>query len=229
VDAPTKLSEQQRSLLSYCEQQWFLKGRLPTPQELCKKYSLTPSKLNEWLNSDLFKQNFEARGMPIIQGLDLTPTQITVINTLMNLADTRSERKKLSDLGISASQWSGWKRDPAVMEYMRARSEQILEGAIPDAHLALVEKVQAGDMSALKFYYEMTGRYTGQRPGMDPQALLTRVFDIIAKHVNNIEVLDGIAHDFLLLAGVDRLGNMKSDKPPVAGEIVQEQTIDGGF
>jgi hypothetical protein len=223
VDA---LTEQQRSLLSYCEQQWFLNGRLPTPKSLCDKFKLKPSTLNQWLTSDLFKQNFEARGIPTIHANELSSEQLTVINVIMNLADSRSERKKLSDMGISARQWEGWKRDPVVMEYMRERSEQILGGAIPEAHLALVDKVRAGDMTALKFYYEMTGRYTGQTNGMDPKALLTKVFDIIAKHVTDPAVLSGIATDFQLLAGVDRVGTISSE-PPVAGQVVNELT--GGF
>jgi hypothetical protein len=144
----------------------------------------------------------------------------------MNLSDTRSERKKLSDLGISARTWEGWKRDPVVMEYMRERSEQILGAAIPEAHLALVDKVRAGDMSALKFYYEMTGRYTGQNNGLDPKVLLSKVFDIIAKHVTEPQILQAIASDFQLLAGVDQVGTVSSTQPPVAGEVLE---VTGGF
>jgi hypothetical protein len=214
-----ELTEQQRSLLSYCEQQWFLHGRLPVAKVLCEKFKLKPSTLNEWLQSEIFKLNFEARGIPTIHANELTAEQTTVINAMLNLSDTRSERKKLSDLNISARTWEGWKRDPVVMEYMRERSEQILAGAIPDAHLALVDKVRAGDITALKFFYEMTGRYTGQTNGMDPRALLTKVFDIIAKHVTQPEVLQAIATEFQLLAGVDRVGSIKKEAP-VAGQIV---------
>lgn len=220
-----ELTELQRQLLSYCEQQWMLHGRLPTPQVLCTKFKLKPSTLNEWLGSEIFKQNFEARGIPTIHANELTSSQVTVINAMLNLSDTRSERKKLSDLGISARVWEGWKRDPVVMEYMRERSEQILAGAIPEAHLALVDKVRAGDITALKFYYEMTGRYTGQAGGLDPRAMLTKVFDIIAKHVTDPGVLQAIALDFQLLAGVDRVGSIKKEVP-VAGQVVAGNMLD---
>lgn len=223
-----ELTETQRNLLSYCEAQWYLHGKLPTPKALCDKYKLKPSTLNEWLKTEEFKLNFEARGIPTIHANELTAEQITVINTMLSLSDTRSERKKLSDMGIQARTWEGWKRDPVVMEYMREVSERLLADAIPDAHLALVDKVRAGDMSALKFYYEMSGRYTGQNNGVDPKALLGKVLDIISKHVTDPEVLQSIATDFMLLAGVDRLGNMstKLEQPPVAGEVVHEL---GGF
>ena len=220
-----ELTEQQRMLLSYCEQQWFLHGKLPTAQVLCSKYKLKPSTLNEWLTSDIFKQNFDARGIPTIHANELSASQTTVINAMLNLSDTRSERKKLTDLNISPRVWEGWKRDPVVMEYMRERSEQILAGAIPDAHLALVDKVRAGDITALKFYYEMTGRYTGQAGGIDPRAMLTKVFDIIAKHVTQPEVLQAIALEFQLLAGVDRVGTIKSN-PPVAGQLLAGSALD---
>ena len=220
------LTEVQRKLLSYCEQQWYLHGKLPTPKVLCEKYKIKPSTLNEWLSSEIFQQNFEARGIPTIHANELSSEQVTAINLIMNLSDTRSERKKLSDLGISARTWEGWKRDPVVMEYMRERSEQILGAAIPEAHLALVDKVRAGDMSALKFYYEMTGRYTGQNNGLDPKVLLSKVFDIIAKHVTEPQILQAIASDFQLLAGVDQVGTVSSTQPPVAGEVLE---VTGGF
>lgn len=214
----------ERQIISHLEMGWFLHGSLPTPKELSDKFDMTQSAVGAFLNRPEVQQSLAARGMPQIQHASgLTSEQVGIINEIMNLSDTRSERKKLSDRQITPKQWDGWKQDPKVKQYMAARAEEILGGAIPDAHLALVDKVKAGDMGALKFYYEMTGRYTGQNQGIDPRQLLTRVFDIIAKHVNNPIALNAIAEDMTALMGQTSLdqGASLNTKAPVAGEVLQ--------
>lgn len=220
MDTPPKaFTELDRQIIGFCESQWFLRGSLPTPETLSDKFNMTSKAITLFLSRDEVKASFNARGIPIIQGRDLTAEQVTVINLMLNLSDTRSERKKLADSDVTARQWEAWKRDPKVREYMRTRSEDILNGAIPEAHIALVDRVRTGDISALKFYYEMTGRYTGQQSGMDPKVLLGKVFDIITKHVQNPVVLEAIAAEFRVLAGLDSAANLKTE-PPVAGEVV---------
>lgn len=216
----TNLTERDRRIIAYCEQAWFLHSKRPSLSDLASRFNMSTKAVESFFSNEIVQKSFEGRGVPILQISEISSDQILVINTMLNLSDTRSERKKLADFGVSAATWEGWKKDPKIADYMRNRSEQILAGAIPDAHLALVDKVRAGDMSALKFYYEMTGRYTGRDAGLDPRALLTKVFDIIAKHVQQPEILQAIATDFTLLAGVDQLGNMESNSPPVAGEVV---------
>jgi hypothetical protein len=217
---PAPFTDKERQILGYIESEWFLRGVRPTPETLSNKFNMTPKALNTFITRQEVRISLESRGIPLIDGRDLSVEQITVINLMLNMSDTRSERKKLADSNISPRVWEGWKRDPKVRAYMLSRTEDILSGAIPDAHLALVERVRSGDMGALKFYYEMTGRYTGQNAGMDPKVLLTRVFDIIAKHVQNPIILQAIASEFQLLAGLDQAGNLNS-RAPVAGEVVQ--------
>jgi hypothetical protein len=224
IQQPKPFNEQERQIISYIESEWFLKGSKPTPETLSSKFGMTSRAIGEFLNRVEVKKSIEARGIPPIEANDLSPEQIRLINEMLNVSDTRSERKKLADAGISAAKWAGWKQDPKVREYIRTRSESILGDAIPDAHLALVERVRTGDISALKFYYEMTGRYTGQNANLDPKVLLTRVFDIIAKHVTNPIVLQAIATEFQIMAGLDQAANMNT-RTPVAGEIVQGSTV----
>lgn len=215
----------ERQIINHLEMNWFLQGSIPSPKDLSEKFDMTQAAVGAFLNREETRQSLTARGMPQVQHISgLSPEQVGLINQVMNLSDTRSERKKLSDAGITPKVWDGWKQDPKVKQYMSARAEEILGGAIPDAHLALVDKVKAGDMGALKFYYEMTGRYTGQNQGIDPRQLLTRVFDIIAKHVQNPIALNLIAEDMTKLLGqstLDPADNI-STKAPVAAVVVQE-------
>jgi len=209
----TKLTLQERNIVSYCEQRWFLDGVLPTPETLCESFLLTPKALNTILNKDLVKQSLEERGIPTISGRGLSPQQVTAIHTMTNLADGRSYRKKLSDMGISETKWNGWRRDPEFAEYLKDITLKIFDGSLPDAHLALIENVQRGDLSSLKFFYEITGYYTGSEKQLDIRVILNRVLDIIATHVQDQETMALISRDFGLLIGLDQ------DARVVRGEI----------
>ena len=210
------LTEQESRLIAFCEQQWFLSGKLPTPEQLSKTFSISHKKLNELLTK--LKDSFEERGMPVIEGRSLTPEQITLANTMLNLADQRSNRKKLQDAGVTPTKWDGWMQDPDMKEYMMTRSKQILEGALPDAHLALVENVKRGDLGSLKFYYEVSGFYTGKENQIDVRQILNKVLEILMIHVTDPEVLKKISRDLALLVGLD--SPAKVETQVVRGEIL---------
>lgn len=197
------LTEKARNLLAYSESEWFSRGVMPTPETLCEIFDITPKALKVLLDDDEVKKSFAARGMPIVEGRSLTPEQITVINTMLNLSDTRSERKKLADMGVSASVWNGWRKNPAVREYMVKVTENLLKESLPDAHLALVDNVRRGDLGSLKFLYEVTGHYTGSEKQIDIRMILERVFEIIATHVTDAGTLQEIARDMKLLVALD--------------------------
>ena len=216
------LSELERKILNFCETEWFLQGRLPTPETLQTKFNLSPKALMKSLTSELVVKSFEGRGVPIIEGRTLSPDQVTAINTILNTTDTRSQRKKLQDMGISAAQWNGWKQSAQFKEYYKKRVEQIFGDALPDVHMALMDRAVNGDLGALKFYYEITGHYTGNGQAVDLKMILERVFEIISLHVQNPAQLSAIAGDLLKLAGVDSMANMEPEDP-VAGVVVKNE------
>lgn len=221
------ITELQRKIIARCESTWFSEGRLPTPEVLRAEFNLTSRALNDILGDELVQKSFEARGIPIIEGRSLTPEQITAINTILNFADTRSEKKKLQDMKISPGQWNGWRQNPAFKEYLLNRSEGILGDSIPDVHLALVDRARNGDLGAIKMVYEMTGRYKADGPQMDPKALLNKVFEIISRHVQDQNALLAISSDFAQLAGIATPDSVVNE-PPVAGVVVPQE-ITGGF
>lgn len=221
------ITELERKLIAHCEHSWFLKGVLPTPETLRTEFNLSQKRLNELLESEVVQANFKERGIPTIQGRSLTPDQLTAINTILNFTDTRSEKKKLADLGISQTTWNGWRQNPAFKEYLLQRTESILGDSIPDANMALVERARNGDLGAIKLVYEMTGRYRGNETGIDPRALLNKVLEIISIHVQDPETLLKISNDFAKLAGVASNDTVNTN-PPVAGEVIRSQ-IEGKF
>lgn len=213
------LTELERKLINWTESKWFLEGVLPTPEQLRDKFDLGPKQLMAILNKEIVVKSFQGRGMPVIEGRTLTPEQITAINTILNTTDTRSEKKKLQDMNISAVQWNGWKQSKQFKEYYRARVEKIFGDALPDVHMALRERAVNGDLGALKFYYEITGHYRGNEAGVDIRMIIERVFEIISLRVKDADTLSAIAGDLLKLAGVDSVSSI-SNEPPVAGTVV---------
>lgn len=215
------LSDLQKRLIAYSEMMWFQYNRLPTPDELCSQFNLSAKALNKILADEDVVKSFEGRGMPVVQGRDLTPKQVTAINTILNLADQRSRRKKLQDMGISETIWNGWQQNPSFAMYFADRAEKILGDSIPEAHLALVDNVMHGDISSIKLLYEITGRFKSGESGADPRVIINKVFEIIAKHIQDSDVLDAIANDLALLVALDRPSSITPVAAPqvVRGEI----------
>lgn len=210
-----ELSEKDRNLLNHCEMEWFLHGRLPTPEQLQDKFNLSPKALMETLTR--LEPSFSGRGIPSIEGRTLTAEQITAINTVLNTTDKRSQNKKLADMGISAAKWNGWKQSAQFKEYYKTRVEAIFGDALPDVHMALMDRATNGDLGALKFYYEITGHYTSEGKAVDLKMIMERVFEIISIHVKDPTMLASIGGDLLKLAGVDQRPTVNT----VQGEVEQ--------
>lgn len=128
---------------------------------------------------------------------NLTPKQLLVANTLLDTIDTRSEKKKLQDLRVSTATYQAWLNDPIFVDYITKRAELLLGPAQADAHLALIDKVKAGDVSAIKYYNDLVGRFSptssngvnvnvgvsGSRS--DFKALLFHILEIIQDEVDD--------------------------------------------
>jgi hypothetical protein len=153
----------------------------------------------------------------------LTPVQLVVANTMLDLIDTRSQKKKLQDLNVSTTTYNTWLKDPVFQTYLRERAESMLGENQHEAHLALLDKVRMGDMKALEFYYEMTGQYTRASASqqnvasvaVDIQNLLVRIIEIINDEVDDPQVKMIIADRFkeLMVART------------IAGELVKPEII----
>ena len=216
------LNELDRGIVSFCEQSWFLRGSLPTPELLQTEFKMTARAIKAFLEREEIQESFDGRGIPTIVGRSLSPDQITAINTILNFADTRSEKKKLADMNISTVQWNGWRANPAFKEYLLNRTEGILADSIPDVNVALVDRARNGDLGAIKLVYEMTGRYRGNEAGVDVRQIMHQVLEIITMEVQDPVALNNISRRLLGLAGIDQPANIENE-PPVAGEVIHAQ------
>lgn len=129
----------------------------------------------------------------------LTPEQLKVANAMLDLVDTRSQKKKLQDLNVSTSKYQSWLKDPIFSAYLHKRAEDILGENKHEAALALMDKVRMGDTKAIQFYYELTGRYvsggaaSANTQAMDFQGLLVAILEILNDEIDDPQVAANIS------------------------------------
>jgi hypothetical protein len=128
---------------------------------------------------------------------------------MVDILDKRSRLKKLTEFGITTSEYNTWLRDPLYREYCLARAEELLESSQHIAHLSLIDRVAQGDLGAIKYFNSMTGRY--RENGASPVQInlsntnnygedkLIAVVEIIQRHVKDPDVLAAIGADILAL------------------------------
>jgi hypothetical protein len=216
------LTSSDKALLAFFEQSWLLHGSLPT-REVCVKAGFGGSLFDKALKNESFKDALQRRGITLGSTSLLTPEQLSVANIMLDIRDNRSQRKKLQECNVTTAKWEGWLRDPAFQQYIRSRAEAMLGDNLHESHLALLDRVRSGDISAIKYFNEITGRYVPSgNEKVDVNGVLMKVLEIIQRHVKEPEALNNIAADFLLLADTS---GVQARMPGVSRPIVMLETI----
>lgn len=206
------LTDVQLQLLNFCEQYWFQHSTVPS-EDYCAENGLDRKFYQKCFKSKNFREALLARGV-LIRGVTvgndpftkmsaLTEEQLTVANVLLDRNDNRSRKKKLQDLQVSSAQLNSWYRDPAFQHYMRERTEGMLgESGAVEADLALLDSLRDGDLSAVKYFNEFTGRYRPNQAtdSVDVKQLLQLFIEVIQKHVTSTDQQVLIARDLMMIA-----------------------------
>lgn len=177
----SKLTTSERARIFEIERHWHEYGTLPK--------NLSPQELT----SEAFRLALENRGIDI--GSELNEEQIAAIISLTNFDDRRARNTKLAEMGISLAKWSGWKRNPTFKAYLESLSNDALRSSVNVAHEGLIKAMDRGQVEAVKYYMEHTGRAEAPRV-QNLQVALARLVESIQIHVRDPEVLTKIAADF---------------------------------
>lgn len=187
-------------------QHFKLHGQILTANQASEKYEV-PVELAEYALQDkgflaaLDEQGIVIRDNDWATKYSLTPIQITAADSILDLADTRSQKKKLQDINVTTQQWETWLKDPVFADYMKTRAENILKEHGHVANLALMDKVQQGDIKAIEYLNEMTGKYIRPRSnsyginGMDVMNIIESIIEIIDLRVLDVDIKLLIAED----------------------------------
>lgn len=206
---PQPLSEKDHRLLNYLEQEYLRHGAVPT-KEKCLEVKVTDVQhWNKCIKSKDFRHALVIRGISL-RGYDLNASeqedyvlseeQLVTANIMLDLRDNRSQKNKLKDCGVSTAKWEGWLRDPAFQSYIRGRAESLLGDNLHESHLALLDRVRSGDMVAIKYFNEITGRYVpNANDKADVNAVLMLVLEVIQREVRDPEILGRISQGLMAI------------------------------
>lgn len=185
-------------------------GKLPSIERIKNEFPELPSRQVE-ADLKMAAVKLQAKGYALASRDYLTPEQLAVANSILNLADKRSITKKLQDFGVSAAKYGNWKKNPSFNSYLRERSEQLLGDSIADVHLALIDSATSGDVQAIKLLYEITGRHTqNSKQEVNVQMMLVGVLEAVQKHVRDPEILKAIASEIQDNTGAVIKGEIES-------------------
>lgn len=199
-ETPRTLTDRALKVVNYAEQKFWELGNLPSYEAIAAGVNDS----SEFVKSTVEK-NHLARKSLIVRGVDLSPSesaqllsseQLLAANLVLNAHDERSVREKLDFLGISSQKWHSWLRQPGFSQYMSKRAEAAFEANDFAAYNALADNIDEGKLDAVKFHFEMRGKYKQTVDvNVNVEQLLVSVVEIIANHVNDQETILAIAED----------------------------------
>lgn len=213
-----------------------------TDERLIEEYGYTLEEISSLYDSEEIKAALAERGILVDQirpntsavgkHAKLSPVQLIVANRLLDLTDSRSEKKKLQDCGVTTLQYTAWLADPEFTSYMKERAEGLLGSSQHEILLALMDKVKARDTSAIKLALEVTGRHVSQSSSgnagpsqHDVSNLITRVVEIIIDEVEDQPTAMRIAERLQGLVIGAQVAGVMAPPPVVVPEIATPREI----
>ncbi len=176
--------------------------------------------------SSKFQRALSDRGIKTTANPNLTLRQETFLQAYLNPLNLLTPQVLVKRMKISQSELAGWMNQKEFAHAMKVKSEENLQKFIPLADAALGQLVQQGDMKAITFVNQLTGRFDpNARQQLDVPSLLLQVQDIILRHVLDPVVKRNIARELIALAsGQSHLG-VVSEPVQSSIELDSETTI----
>ncbi len=157
-------------------------GLWPTdPSELWRAdYRPSITAIQQYQSTPEFRSGMAQRGIEVDSNVsELTQEQLACISVITDYTDRRGITGKLRALGISSSKYRGWLKQKPFNDAIRSLAGRGLDEAIPLAEVAVAEKAANGDLNAIKFLMEVTGRYNpAQQQAIDAQELIAIMVDV---------------------------------------------------
>lgn len=148
-----------------------------------------------------------SRGVPVHNFNGLTSEQLLVAQIVTNPTDRRSLREKLRSAGVTYQQYRNWMQQPRFSQYMNKISEGMLLDHVPDFNNVLVTKALNGDLKALQYINELSGRHDPDaKKAQDLMGVIEKLLDIILRNVTDQDTLSRITQEFSLAMSASGMG-----------------------
>lgn len=199
--------------IGFIEEHWHRYNNFPTLDKLKSKFP--DFNFKEAFEHETFRLALNNRGITVpINTVNpevptsLTQEQLAAILTVVDWNNPKPRHIKLKELGISQVKWYGWLKNSNFKSFLHEMSTTNLHDQLNVAHEGIYKAIDRGDINAIKFYLEATGRYTQQTATtQNLQTILAKIVESIQRHIKNPEILRSIALDFEAI--------MKGEDPPV--------------
>ena len=180
--------------LFWIEEYWHRNnGSFPSKDIINKE---CPVDLDTCLKKESFKVGLANRGITIGKQNGLLPEQISAVILVTDYSDRRSLQQKLRSLGIKSATWNGWLRSDRFRALLFNSSQANFEDGILAAREGLIRAAERGDVQAIKFFMEITGRYNPRgEETADFKRIIIKLLEVIARH-ETPEKMQLIEQDF---------------------------------
>lgn len=195
----------QRDMVNYVERIHSITGTFPDDEDTLAylrllKHEVSEEDVDNAKENPLFKASMQSRGI-VLDSYFISARQLAAVDAMLNLVDRRSDEKKLRDLGISTTEWSTWMLNKNFAEYVKQRSENMLENNLHMAHMGLMRGVNQGNTASIQLYYKLTGRYDpDQEQNVNIRLVIGKVLEAIQKHVRDPNKLNALAVEMSQIA-----------------------------
>ena len=148
-----------------------------------------------------FQKSLESRGIASTKNPNLTLRQETFLQAYLNPLNLKTPQVLAKQMKISLVELDGWMRQKEFAKALSVKAQENLEKYIPMADQALGQLVQQGDMKAITFLNQLTGRFDASKANsIDIVSVMMQVQDVILRHVREPEIKRNIARELIAIA-----------------------------
>lgn len=160
------------------------------------------NEIQAFLGTEEFAEKMEILGINVdINETGLSVEQLGLLTILTNPVDGRTLKGKLKAAGVSWSVYQAWLRQPKFQEMYRKWASNTLMDAIPAAETQLANLMASGDMAAIRFGMEVTGRHDpANKRQVDGQKLAAIILNVIEEEIKDVNILRAIGDKIQLRA-----------------------------
>lgn len=160
------------------------------------------NEIQSYMGTEDFAALMERLGINVnLNETGLSVEQLGLLTILTNAVDGRTLKGKLKAAGVTWSTYQAWMKQPRFHAMYKSWATDSLMDAIPAAETQLANLMASGDMSAIRFGMEVTGRHDpANKKQVDGQKLVALILEVIEEEIKDVDTLRAIGNKIQLRA-----------------------------
>lgn len=177
-----------------------------------KRITRVPPKIVDVIfNSEAFKTAIELRGVELDSAY-LTPEQDLTIQLLSDPTLKGGLTSRLRAAGVPFAKYRAWLKNPVFKDRINRLQSGVLKELEGDMLVALGEKATSGDLRAIEFAFEVTGKHNpAKQEAINLQEAIVQIIDILQQEIKDPELLARIGFRLSGIgAGINKQANKRA-------------------